>query len=51
MMRIQSSVSLGSVVARKPAVRGFSLVEIMVALVIGMIGVIVIMQVARTAEG
>jgi type IV pilus assembly protein PilW len=29
---------------------GFSLVEIMVALVIGMIGVIVIMQVARTAE-
>ena len=30
--------------------RGFSLVEIMVALVIGMIGVLVIMQVARTAE-
>jgi type IV pilus assembly protein PilW len=29
---------------------GFSLVEIMVALVIGMIGVLVIMQVARTAE-
>jgi type IV pilus assembly protein PilW len=34
----------------KPRNRGFSLVEIMVALVIGMIGVIVIMQVARTAE-
>jgi type IV pilus assembly protein PilW len=30
--------------------RGFSLVEIMVAMVIGMIGVIVIMQVARTGE-
>jgi type IV pilus assembly protein PilW len=30
--------------------RGFSLIEIMVALVIGMIGVLVIMQVARTAE-
>ncbi|MDR2164439.1 MAG: prepilin-type N-terminal cleavage/methylation domain-containing protein, partial [Zoogloeaceae bacterium] len=30
--------------------RGFSLVEIMVALVIGMIGVLVIMQVARTGE-
>ena len=29
---------------------GFSLVEIMVALVIGMIGVLIIMQVARTAE-
>ena len=35
--------------ARAPQ-RGFSLVEIMVALVIGMIGVLVIMQVARTAE-
>ncbi|MDR3299599.1 MAG: prepilin-type N-terminal cleavage/methylation domain-containing protein [Candidatus Accumulibacter sp.] len=34
----------------KPANRGFSLVEIMVALVIGMIGVLVIMQVARTSE-
>jgi type IV pilus assembly protein PilW len=33
-----------------PPSRGFSLVEIMVALVIGMIGVLVIMQVARTAE-
>jgi type IV pilus assembly protein PilW len=30
--------------------RGFSLVEIMVALVIGMIGILIIMQVARTAE-
>jgi type IV pilus assembly protein PilW len=30
--------------------RGFTLVEIMVAMVIGMIGVLVIMQVARTAE-
>jgi type IV pilus assembly protein PilW len=30
--------------------RGFSLVEIMVAMVIGLIGVIVIMQVARTGE-
>jgi type IV pilus assembly protein PilW len=34
----------------KRANRGFSLVEIMVALVIGMIGVLVIMQVARTSE-
>lgn len=34
--------------AKKPL--GFSLVEIMVALVIGLIGVLVIMQVARTAE-
>ena len=35
---------------RVAANRGFSLVEIMVALVIGMIGVLVIMQVARTGE-
>ncbi|MDR2450444.1 MAG: PilW family protein [Candidatus Accumulibacter sp.] len=34
----------------KSSNRGFSLIEIMVALVIGMIGVLVIMQVARTAE-
>ena len=50
-MRIQSPVSPGSATGKKSAVRGFSLVEIMVALVIGMIAVIVIMQVARTAEG
>ncbi|MDR0378645.1 MAG: PilW family protein [Candidatus Accumulibacter sp.] len=35
---------------KKSSHRGFSLVEIMVALVIGMIGVLVIMQVARTTE-
>ena len=31
--------------------KGFSLVEIMVALVIGMIAVLVVMQVARMSEG
>ncbi|MDR2614574.1 MAG: PilW family protein [Candidatus Accumulibacter sp.] len=34
----------------KSSNRGFSLIEVMVALVIGMIGVLIIMQVARTAE-
>lgn len=51
MMRIQSPISPGLAAGKKSAARGFSLVEIMVALVIGMIAVIVIMQVARTAEG
>jgi type IV pilus assembly protein PilW len=36
--------------ANPPRPRGFSLVEIMVALVVGMIGILVIMQVARTGE-
>ena len=41
--------SSGALQAKSPN-RGFSLVEMMVALVIGMIGVLVILQVARTAE-
>lgn len=44
-------ITFHSSAGMKPAAKGFSLVEIMVALVIGMIGVVIIMQVARTAEG
>ncbi len=50
-MAKSTSFSTASRVGTTRSTKGFSLVEIMVALVIGMIAVLVVMQVARLAEG